>query len=137
MISPISLPVASRTFGAQQCWGCGCGLGVGCWTAAMSTNARAIISTSSGHGCTERFHEALHLLRRADGDAEVVGERGKEAADADAARAHAGDDRLHVAADVDHDEVRLGGDDLVAHRAELLNDGRARGVIAPPSLGDE
>src|SRR6185312_13222825 len=55
-------------------------------------------------------HVGLHLGGFADGDALPSGHRGEAAADQNAALAEGGDHRLDVAAQLDHDEVAVGGD---------------------------
>src|SRR5512132_48529 len=82
----------------------------------------------------ELVEEALHLVGLAQGHAQVPGQRREQPADLHSPLPQRGDQRLHLAARLDHHEVRLRRDHCEPAPAQLGDQLRARGRVAPPAL---
>src|SRR5688500_11658368 len=68
------------------------------------------------HDLLEGDHETIHFFGGADRDAQMLRHRRERTADEDAFLAEGLDDRLHFAAQADHEEVGLRWNDLVTQR---------------------
>src|SRR5439155_24952314 len=99
-----------------------------CWAVDWSPGPFSLGRSGrpGGRDRPQRVHEGLHLRLRSHGDTEPVRQRRELPSHEDAALAERLDERLDVAADVDHEEVRVRRDVAAAVSLALAAEAVAR-----------